>query len=438
MDRPRTRPPRASRRPRRMQRATRGRPWGRPGYGHVPKSSPMARSTRTVDPASSSGSRRRRCRSADGAIRRRYASSTTSAPSRLASARAARINVSSPRSPAVPSAMQSCAARSSAASGTSTESRRCARFEYPLADLVVLALPLLDISCGIALELVTPSHDQDPRRQVFRRADFDRQSEAVEQLRTQVALFRVAAAHEHEARRVPDAEAFALDHVLTGGRHVEQQVDQVVFEQVHFVDVEKAAMGPCQQAGFEGLFALRQRTLQVEGADDAVFSGAERHVDHGNGSQAGPGQRGCSAGTAFLAELGRLGIATIAAARHDPHLRQQCRKRTHRGGLAGAAVAEHQHPADTGVHGCDEQRELHLVLADDCTERKRYRHAESFLGLAGRWAVCLRLRNLHRRRTSAGPASANQSTPAYSSGHRRTQRNCPKIPRPWQPPPSSP
>ena len=141
-------------------------------------------------------------------------------------------------------------------------------------------------ACGIALERVAPAHHLDPRGQVFRRAHFDRQAEAVEQLRPQLALFRVAAADQHEARRVAHAQAFALDHVLARGGDVEQQVDQVVFEQVDLVDVEKAAMGARQQAGLEGLVALRQRALEIERADDAVFGGAERQVDHRHRSQA--------------------------------------------------------------------------------------------------------------------------------------------------------
>ena len=47
--------------------------------GHAPNNSATARSTRTVEPASSSGSRRSRCRRADGATRRRCSSVTSSA-----------------------------------------------------------------------------------------------------------------------------------------------------------------------------------------------------------------------------------------------------------------------------------------------------------------------------------------------------------------------
>ncbi len=52
-----------------------------------------------------------------------------------------------------------------------------------------------------------------------------------------------------------DAQPIPLDDVLAGRGHVEQQVDEVVLEQVHFVDVEEAAMGACQKPGHEGFLA---------------------------------------------------------------------------------------------------------------------------------------------------------------------------------------
>jgi len=38
------------------------------------------------------------------------------------------------------------------------------------------------------------------------------------------------------------------------------------------------------------------------------------------------------------------------------------------GALAGAAVAEHHHPANRRVHRRDQQGLFHLVLTDDCGE----------------------------------------------------------------------
>ena len=76
-----------------------------------------------------------------------------------------------------------------------------------------------------------------------------------------------------------EAQPLALDQVFARGRDVEQQVDEVILEKVHFVDVEEAPMRPRQQAGLEYLDAAGQRLLEIERADDAILRHAERQVD---------------------------------------------------------------------------------------------------------------------------------------------------------------
>ena len=204
-----------------------------------------------------------------------------SSPSRLASARAARISVSSPRRPSVPRLMHSCAARSSAASGTLTVGQPLrAAFD----------------ACAGASRLPSSTARRTPRDRARRRragarprrasarsvgvlTSTDRPKRSSNCGRSSPSS-GIAAADQHEARRVAHAQALALDDVLAGRRDVDQQVDQVILEQIHFVDVEKAAMRAREQAGLERLHALRERALEVERADDAVLGGAERQVDH--------------------------------------------------------------------------------------------------------------------------------------------------------------
>ena len=78
---------------------------------------------------------------------------------------------------------------------------------------------------------------------VRRRRNLDSQSEAIEQLRPQLPLLGIPAADEDETRRVPNAESFALDKVFTRGGDIQQQVDNVVFEQVDLVDIEESPVG---------------------------------------------------------------------------------------------------------------------------------------------------------------------------------------------------
>jgi len=139
----------------------------------------------------------------------------------------------------------------------------------------------------------------------------------------------------------------------------------VVFQQVDFVDVEKAAVRACQQAGLEGLHACAQRTFEVECADHAVFGGAERQVDHRHRHGMALERGLALARLAFRAARGKRGVAQVTATDHRAHGRQQGGQRTHGGGLAGAPVTEHQHTADARVDGRDQDRELHFVLTDD-------------------------------------------------------------------------
>ena len=247
-----------------------------------------------------------------------------------------------------------------------TDGRLLARRGDLLAQLCLVLCPFLDESGAVALEGVAAANDFDTARQVVGRLHFDRHAEPIQQLRAQLAFFGIAGTDQHEPRRMTDAQSFALDDVFAGCGDIEQQIDQMIFQQIGFIDVEKPAMRAGQQSRLECLFAARQRAFQVERADDAIFRGAERQIDHRHRHLRRFQRALGGAGTAIVAKLGRVvRIAIIAAPDHDLHFRQQTRKRAHRGGFSGAAIAERQHAADLGIDRCDQQRELHLVLADD-------------------------------------------------------------------------
>src|SRR5919198_786825 len=72
---------------------------------------------------------------------------------------------------------------------------------------------------------------------------------------------------------MPYGHPFPLDVGDAHGGGIQQQVDQVVVEQVDLVHVEDAAVGGGQQARLVGLDPLRQRPLQVQGADQPVSCG---------------------------------------------------------------------------------------------------------------------------------------------------------------------
>ena len=348
----------------------------RPDTVQAPKVSATARSMRTPEPVSSSGLRRSRWRSAAGATRRNSASPTTAWPSNAASARAAHQREFAAQPVRTErDAQPRRGART--ASGTSTVSTRARASTMRRRSLRPPSASAWTKASGRARRR---SRRRITSTRVARssgvRTSTDRPKRSSSCGRSSPSS-GISTADEDEARRVAHRQALALDHVLARGGHVDQQVHEVVLEQVHLVDVEEATIRAREQSGLERLHALRQRALEVERADDAVFGGPEREVDHRDRHvvrlrlRAGP-----EAGAVGTGIGGRARIARVTAADHGPHRRQQCRS-AHRGGLAGAAVTEHEDAAHARVDGGDQDRLLHLVLADDRRKRKTHSHARS-------------------------------------------------------------
>ena len=109
--------------------------------------------------------------------------------------------------------------------------------------------------------------------------DVDGQAEPVQQLRTQFALFGIHRADQHEPRIMGVRDTVALDVHPAHRGGVEQDVDEVVGQQVDFVDVEHAAVRTGQQPRREGVLAVAQHLLQVQRSDHPVLGGADREFD---------------------------------------------------------------------------------------------------------------------------------------------------------------
>jgi len=170
---------------------------------------------------------------------------------------------------------------------------------------------------------------------------------------------------------VANAHALALDDVLARGRHVQQQVNQVVIQQVDLVDVEKSAVGACQQARLKRPLALRQRLFKIQRANNAVLGGTERQVNHRHG----PLCR-CATGRAGLTHWGRLiGRTVVDAVGNARHRRQKIGEPAHRRRLACATVAKHHDAADASINSGNQQRTPHLFLSGNGAEGKWMSHA---------------------------------------------------------------
>src|SRR5919199_660245 len=77
-------------------------------------------------------------------------------------------------------------------------------------------------------------------------------------------------------------DALALDSVATRRGNVEEEINEVIFEQVHLVYVEEAAVRAREQAGLEGSAPFGERALDVERARDAILRRVERQLDDGD------------------------------------------------------------------------------------------------------------------------------------------------------------
>ncbi len=90
-------------------------------------------------------------------------------------------------------------------------------------------------------------------------------------------------------------DAFAFDTVDAGGGDVEQHIDEMVGQQIDFVDVKHPAVRRRKQPGLETEVSLGQRDGQVEGPDQAVLGRPQGEFDEGGivGQQRreAPGQR---------------------------------------------------------------------------------------------------------------------------------------------------
>src|SRR5439155_4518855 len=125
------------------------------------------------------------------------------------------------------------------------------RGDDALRQLLLFVLPARYELFGPSLVGHAPLDHRDAPGDIADASDLDDQAEPVEQLRPQLTFLGVHRPDQDEARRVRDAYAFALDRVDAHRGGVEQDIDQVIVEQVDFVDVEQGAVRLGQQARLE-------------------------------------------------------------------------------------------------------------------------------------------------------------------------------------------
>ena len=196
-----------------------------------------------------------------------------------------------------------------------------------LAQGLLLSFPLRAKPLRIAVEIQPTPNDLPALGRRGVAAEGDVQTETVEQLWTQLALFRVHRADQHKPRRVAMGNAVALDQVGAAGGDVEEQIDEVIGQQIDLIDIKHTAVGLGQNAGRELRAAIAEGRVEVEGADQAFLGGAQRQGDE-------------------LAAGEQIGEATG------------------QGRLGHTARAFDEHAADFRVDGGEAQGEFQVIGAD--------------------------------------------------------------------------
>ena len=144
------------------------------------------------------------------------------------------------------------------------------------AQLTVVNINRQHRSTGLGRQL--PLHHRHPEQSIRRRRHLNGQTETVEQLRSQLTLFRVHGANEHEPGRVTVGHTIALHPVDARNGHVEERVDEMVGQQVDLIHVQHPAMSRRQQAGSESGGSVSQQCSQVDGAQYAILGGPQRQL----------------------------------------------------------------------------------------------------------------------------------------------------------------
>jgi len=171
----------------------------------------------------------------------------------------------------------------------------------------------------------------------------NKKPEAVQELRPQLALFRIHRPHEHEARLLRCGQPIALHSYCTGRCGIEQQIDQMVREQIHFIHIQHTAIRLRQQAGTQLRPPLPQRLRHVKCTDYAILGSTKRQLD----------ERRC---------------VTVGPRRKKIRERPCCRA------LCRTALTADQHTANGRIDSDQKQRELQIILTDDGGERKKVSH----------------------------------------------------------------
>ena len=116
-----------------------------------------------------------------------------------------------------------------------------------LANLLLFVSKAQTKSERIPIISVTKFHNTNALLRVSFRSYFNMQSKAIEQLWPKFTLFWIARSDQNEPGRMLDGNSFALNSVYAARSHIQQQINQMIVEEVYFVDIKKPAICASKQ-----------------------------------------------------------------------------------------------------------------------------------------------------------------------------------------------
>ncbi len=94
----------------------------------------------------------------------------------------------------------------------------------------------------IALKAFPAPHDFDAPVQLTYCFDAHVEAEAIQELRADFTLFGIPGTDQHEAGGMAQADAFALDDVPPARRDIQEQIHEMVFQEIDFINVEETTV----------------------------------------------------------------------------------------------------------------------------------------------------------------------------------------------------
>ena len=95
-------------------------------------------------------------------------------------------------------------------------------------------------------------------------ANLHTESETIDELGPQFPFFGIHGAHQDEPRGLAGGNTITLDRDPAAGGRVQQKIDDVIRQQIDFIDIQDAAVGSGQEAGSQLGAAVLQYPREIQ------------------------------------------------------------------------------------------------------------------------------------------------------------------------------